>query len=78
MIGSEQDVESGSFASRQQKLHDALSSMEDALRLLDEADCSADVGAHLDLAICRLRDMLPQDGLDVSPPRTEPSTEISE
>jgi hypothetical protein len=46
--------------------------MEEALRLLDEADCSADVGAHLDLAICRLKDMLPQAASRAMPPRAEP------
>jgi hypothetical protein len=73
----EQDVKSGSFASRQQKLHDALRSMEEALRLLDETDCSADVGAHLDLAICRLRDMLPQAASDLSARHTERSAKIT-
>jgi len=42
--------------------------MKAALQLLDEADCSADVGAHLDLAICRLKDMLPQSRPDMTPP----------
>jgi hypothetical protein len=74
--GSEQHVKSESFASRQHKLLSALSSMEEALRLLDEADCSADIGAHLDLAICRLRDMLPKDLTALTPPRAEPSEKI--
>jgi hypothetical protein len=37
----------------------ALVHMEQALALLDRADCALSVSAHLDLAICRLRDMLP-------------------
>lgn len=34
----------------------ALSLMEEALHLLDEVGFSPDVGAHLDLAIHRLKD----------------------
>jgi hypothetical protein len=36
----------------------ALALMERALGLLDEVETSAEVAAHLDLAICRLRDWL--------------------
>lgn len=36
------------------RLVQALASMRIALQLLDEADASPDIGAHLDLAICRL------------------------
>lgn len=36
----------------------ALSLMEDALAALDRGEISAEVGAHLDLAICRLREVL--------------------
>jgi hypothetical protein len=36
----------------------ALSLMEEALALLDQGDVAPDVGAHLDLAICRLRQIL--------------------
>jgi hypothetical protein len=50
-------VEKTTLAARQEMLRRALALMEDALDLLDDADCSADVGAHLDLAICRLRDV---------------------
>jgi hypothetical protein len=39
-------------------LEQALSHMEAALDSLDAADAPADVGAHLDLAICRLREVL--------------------
>lgn len=41
------------------KLRKAAMQMECALQLLDETDASADIGAHLDLALCRLRDALP-------------------
>ena len=34
----------------------ALHTMAEALQLLDEAELPADIGAHLDLAIERLRD----------------------
>jgi len=35
-------------------LIDALDLMRSALAILDETESPADVGAHLDLAICRL------------------------
>ena len=56
------------LAARREMLRKALGLMEDALDLLDGADCSADVGAHLDLAICRLRDFAADalSGLDRS------------
>ena len=37
---------------------EALRMMEHALALLDQGPFSADVGAHLDHAICRLREVL--------------------
>lgn len=48
----------------------ALALLEKALTMLDEAEVPADVGAHLDLAICRLRECLrlpppTSEGLDV-------------
>lgn len=39
-------------------LLNALAHMEAALHLLDDADSPADIGAHLDLAICRAKDCL--------------------
>jgi hypothetical protein len=36
----------------------ALNLMKEALRLLDDAKAAADIGAHLDLAIHRLRESL--------------------
>lgn len=41
------------------KLRKAAMHMESALQLLDDTDVSADIGAHIDLALCRLRDVLP-------------------
>ncbi|HEX6785390.1 MAG TPA: hypothetical protein VF098_12165 [Sphingomicrobium sp.] len=41
---------------------DALRLMEQALELLDRSNAPFDVGAHLDLAICRLR-----EGLGIEP-----------
>jgi cytosine/adenosine deaminase-related metal-dependent hydrolase len=32
--------------------------MQQALNLIDESKCDLEVGAHLDLAICRLREVL--------------------
>lgn len=40
----------------------ALEKMEEALDLLDEDGAAGDVGAHLDLAICRLRERLERNG----------------
>ena len=59
-------MESGSSGTRERQLRNALRLMRDALQLLDETECSADVGAHLDLAICRLSDLLPRSGSDVA------------
>lgn len=39
-------------------LREALQLMETALALVDSVDSALDFGAHLDLAICRLRDAL--------------------
>jgi hypothetical protein len=36
-------------------LSDALEQMESALQILDDLDAPADIGAHLDLALHRLR-----------------------
>lgn len=40
------------------KLESALSALTEALRLLDEVAAPADVGAHVDLAIHRLQDVI--------------------
>ena len=45
----------------QEQLAKALAHMESALQLLDDADASADIGAHLDLAIWRLRESMSTD-----------------
>lgn len=60
-------MDQASFSSRRNKLEKALSFMQSSLKLLDDADAPAAIGAHLDLAICRLRDHLaesagPSDG----------------
>jgi hypothetical protein len=73
----EQNVDIESFAARQEMLKNALIIMEDALRLLDEADCPADVGAHLDLAICRLRDGLQECSTDLDIARTFPAARMA-
>ena len=36
----------------------ALALMEEALELIDRFETPVEIGAHLDLAICRLRDLL--------------------
>ena len=45
----------------------ALAYMEQALQLLDGCKGAMDVGGHLDLAICRLRDILEDKGIAVAP-----------
>lgn len=40
----------------------ALLHMEEALRILDEAVAPSDIGAHLDLAMCRLRQIAGTQG----------------
>jgi hypothetical protein len=40
------------------KLEKSYRLMEEALGLLDEAGAPADIGAHLDAALCRLSDTL--------------------
>ena len=47
----------------------ALALKEQALGLLDEDDSVPEVGAQLDLAICRLRDALGADG-SIQPERS--------
>ena len=45
-------------ATVRQGLETALFQMEEALSLLDACNAPADIGAHLDTALCRLRDHL--------------------
>ena len=59
-------MEPGLSDVQEQQLRNALSLMSNALQILDETQCSADVGAHLDLAICRLSDLLPPPASDVA------------
>lgn len=47
-----------SKAGDEEKLWRAEMHLEAALRLLDETDVPADVGAHVDLALCRLKEAL--------------------
>lgn len=37
---------------------DALSLLEKALKILDAIEAPANIGAHVDLAICQLREVL--------------------
>jgi hypothetical protein len=64
-------VEKTLVVARQEMLRKALAYMEDALLLLDEAACSADVGAHLDLAIWRLKEIVPKALPGVAAPVSE-------
>lgn len=36
----------------------ALARMQEALELIDRCEGTSEIGAHLDLAICRLRDLI--------------------
>lgn len=49
------------FLTAARALQKARSYMEVALELLDQAGAAADIGAHLDLAICRLTEALAAD-----------------
>lgn len=46
------------FSTDEERLLKALDWMKGALQLLDDANAPADVGAHLDGAICRLKNVL--------------------
>lgn len=61
---SEPIVGQASLSTEQEKLEKALSCMQSALQLVDDADAPADIGAHLDLAICRLKELLAQASAD--------------
>jgi hypothetical protein len=52
-------------------LGEALRHMEQSLQLLDSAGAPAHIGAHLDLAICKLRETL-QDRSPDALPRLRP------
>lgn len=54
------------IGSLQQEGAAALDLMVRALELLDNCDGAMDVGAHLDLAICRLRDAIQNAGPEAS------------
>ena len=48
-----------------EKLDLALSRMESALELLDEADAPGEIGAYLDMAIVRLKEALQEATVDL-------------
>lgn len=48
------------------KWNEALRQMQSALDALDETEAPADIGSHLDLAICRLEHALGCDSADNS------------
>ena len=43
---------------RHKELLKALALLSEALEILDAADAPADIGAHVDLALCRVRETL--------------------
>jgi hypothetical protein len=51
--------------------------LEDALDLLDEAKAPGHIGAHVDLALCQIRDRLEQtEGTGLERPAAFPSPDI--
>jgi hypothetical protein len=63
MNGSPVDAnDDGDWAGDKAGWVSALSRMQEALRLLDESDAPAQVGAQLDLAIQQLKDEIGQAG----------------
>ena len=56
----------------QPPLRQALDLMKAALVLLDEGQAPPDIGAHLDLAICRLSETLERPWPDPGP-KTQPA-----
>ena len=70
---SEPDVGQSSFSSTEEKLEKALICMESALQLLDDADAPADIGAHLDMSMCRLKDVLSELAPDLPRAGSRPS-----
>lgn len=53
------DMEQGKSRTRDAMVARALQQMESALQLIDEAAVPGDIGAHLDLAVCRLKEVMP-------------------
>lgn len=53
-IMGQSSFQTNSTQTNSTKLEKALASMQEALALLDDADVAHDIGAYLDLAICRL------------------------
>lgn len=49
-------MDGSSFQAEKAGLQTALADMETALSILDDAGAPHEIGAYLDLAICRLRD----------------------
>lgn len=49
------------------KGHKALAHLEKALEILDDIEVPANIGAHVDLAICQLRDALEEQARPKDP-----------
>lgn len=63
----------GTFSIDEERLLKAVAYMDCALQLVDQADAPADIGAHLDLAICRLKDIMPEPAIYTETARTSAS-----
>lgn len=62
MSKSGRDFATGKNAPAPEKCAEALDLMEKALLLIDHHDGPHDVGAHLDLAVSRLKEWIEQGG----------------
>jgi hypothetical protein len=51
---------SGGAQSRTQQWNAALQHLQRAIRILDQSEAPAHIGANIDLIICRLRDAIEQ------------------
>ena len=78
-VGASRCQSLGGDADVNEKLNIALSHMTAALETLDSSSAPPEVGAHLDLAICRLNDIIEHNlGIDSGRPSWSATTESSE
>lgn len=55
------------FEAQYDKLRQAMTQMHGALELLDEASAPNHIGCHLQMAICRLSEILPECAAEPDP-----------
>lgn len=54
-----------------ERLRTAMANMQVALQMLDDGAAPADIGAHLDLAICRLAELISETAGQTDNARSE-------